>query len=61
MATAEETARAGLRVAVGAVQEAMHAVADAGLNPQAEIMQMVTEAFAAEGQEVPPMLRMLLG
>jgi hypothetical protein len=60
MATVDE-ARAGLRLAVGAVQEAMHAVSDAGLNPQTEIMQMVTEAFAAEGQDVPPMLRMLLG
>jgi hypothetical protein len=60
--TQEQTAaRASLREKVGGVQEALSACADAGLDAQAEIMQMISEAFAAQGEGVPPMLKMLLG
>ncbi len=56
-----DKARTELRVAVGAVSEAMQAVAAAGLDPQVEIVGMMQEAFTAAGEEMPPMLRMLFG
>ncbi len=56
-----EKARVELRVAVGAVSEAMQAVAAAGLDPQAEIVGMMQDAFTQAGEEMPPMLRMLFG
>ena len=59
--TNPDTARENLRVAIGAVQEAMQGCAEAGLEPQVEMMQMITEAFAAQGEDVPPLLKMMIG
>ena len=58
---AQAEARVQLRVAVGAVQEALEGCANVGLDSQAEMMRMISEAFAASGEPMPPMLRMLLG
>ena len=60
-ATSPEISRENLRAAIGQVQAAMQECADAGLEPQAEMMQIISEAFAAQGEDVPPLLRMLLG
>ncbi len=56
-----EKARTELRVAIGAVNEAMTGLAAAGLDPNAEMMRMMQEAFQEAGQEMPLALKMLLG
>jgi hypothetical protein len=52
---------ADLRARVADTVEAMGKASAAGVNVQGVVMEMVSAAFAAEGEEVPPVLRMLLG
>lgn len=54
-------AESELRARVADTVEAMGAAAKLGVNVQGVIMEMVSAAFAAEGEDVPPILRMMLG
>ena len=56
-----EEAEAELRSRVAETVQAMGAAAELGVNVQGVVMEMLTAAFAAEGQEVPPLLKMILG
>ena len=56
VAAAESELRARVADTVAAMAEA----GKLGVNVQGVVMEMVTAAFAAEGQEVPPLLKMLI-
>ena len=55
------TAEAKLKALVDQISVAMSEAAALGVNVQGVMMEMMTAAFAAENQEVPPLLKMLLG
>lgn len=55
-----EQAEAELKARVADTVAAMGEAAALGVNVQGVVMEMVAAAFAAEGQEVPPILKMIL-
>ena len=59
--TALAEAEADLRAKVADTVEAMDAAGRLGVNVQGVVMEMLVAAFAAQGEEVPPLLKMLLG